>query len=147
MIMGFTCLDVYVCLTRLRQSLLSRNTHDNSVVRKLETLTHEKKNREEDKISRIIDRVLRQVFGEEATLLIYKHLGSKYSLKPEEISEKIDVFAKGLEEFLSSGAYVIERKILEDIYSSYGLIRRLELERTQEECDFVSQVKLLMRKA
>jgi len=116
------------------------------VVRKLETLTHEKKNREEDKISKIIDRVLRQVFGEEATILIYKHLESKYLLRPEEISEKIDLFAKGLEEFLSSGAYVIERKILEDIYSSYGLIRRLELERTREECDFVSQVKFITRK-
>jgi len=113
----------------------------------MESLTHEKKNREEDKISRIVDRVLRQVFGEEATVLIYKHLESRYSLKPDEISEKIDVFTRGLEEFLSSGAYVIERKILEDVYSSYGLIRRLELERFQEECDFVSQVKSLIKKA
>ena len=104
-------------------------------------------NKNEDKISKIIDRVLRQVFGEEATFLIYRHLERNHSLKRDEIGEKIDVFAKGLEEFLSSGAYVIERKILEDIYSSYGLLRRLELERTQEECDFASQVKLLMRKA
>jgi len=104
-------------------------------------------NRKGDKISRIIDRVLRQVFGEEATLLIYRHLENNYSLKRDETAEKIEVFAKGLEEFLSSGAYVIERKILEDLYSSYGLLRRLELERTQEECDFASQVKLFMRNA
>jgi hypothetical protein len=57
------------------------------------------------------------------------------------------VFAAGLEEFLRSGAYVIERKILEDIYSNYGLLRRLELEKVQEENDFVSQVKSLMQKA
>ena len=104
-------------------------------------------NRKEDKISKIIDKVLRQVFGEEATHLIYVHLEKSYSLKQGEIAEKIDVFAKGLEEFLRSGAYVIERKILEDIYSSYGLLRRLELERVQEETDFVSQVKSLIRKA
>jgi hypothetical protein len=104
-------------------------------------------NKKEDKIPKIIDKVLRQVFGEEATHLIYRHLEKSYSLKQDEIAEKIDVFAQGLEEFLRSGAYVIERKILEDIYSSYGLLRRLELERTQEECDFVSQVKSLMRKA
>jgi len=112
----------------------------------METLTHQTNGKKEDKISRIIDRVLRQVFGEEATTLIYKHLESKYAVKPDEAAEKIEVFAKGLEEFLRSGAYVIERKILEDIYSNYGLLRRLELERTQEE-DFVSQMKLLMRKA
>jgi hypothetical protein len=113
----------------------------------METLTHERRNNEDDRISKIIDRVLRQVFGEEATHLIYKHLESKYSLKSNEVSEKIDAFARGLEEFLSSGAYVIERKILEDIYSSYGLIRRLELERTQDESDFVSQVRFFTRKA
>jgi len=101
----------------------------------------------ENKISNTIDRVLRQVFGEEATYLIYKHLENNYSLKKDDIAEKIDVFAKGLEEFLSSGAYVIERKILEDIYSNYGLLRRLELEKMQEEFDFANQVKLLTRKA
>jgi len=101
----------------------------------------------EDKISKIIDKVLNQVFGEEAARLIYRHLERNYSVKQGEVAEKIDVFAKGLEEFLRSGAYVIERKILEDIYSSYGLLRRLELERTHEEGDFANQVKLLMRKA
>ena len=103
--------------------------------------------KKEDKIPRIIDRVLKQVFGEEATVLIYRHLEKTYSLKPEEVAERIDLFAQGLEGFLRSGAFVVERKILDDIYSSYGLLRRLELERTQDEGDFVSQVKLLMRKA
>lgn len=103
--------------------------------------------KDEDKISKIIDRVLRGVFGDEATLLIYRYLENNYSLKQNKIADKIDVFAKGLEEFLSSGAYVIELKILEDLYSSYGLLRRLELERTREEHDFVGQMKMLMRKA
>jgi hypothetical protein len=104
-------------------------------------------NKKEDKISKIIDKVLKQVFGDEATHLIYTHLESNYSLRQDEISEKIDVFAKGLEGFLRSGAYVIERKILEDIYSSYGLLRRLEMEKMQEECDFISQMKSIMRRA
>lgn len=104
-------------------------------------------NKKINKISKIIDRVLKQVFGEEATLLIYKYLEANYNVKREEIAEKIDVFAKGLENFLSTGAYVVERKILEDIYSSYGLLRRIELERINEEHDFASHVKLLMRNA
>jgi len=112
----------------------------------MESITQQM-NRKEDKISKIIDKVLKQVFGEEATHLIYRYLENKYCLKRDEIAEKIEVFAAGLEEFLRSGAYVIERKILEDIYSNYGLLRRLELERVQEDSDFVSQVKSLMRKA
>jgi hypothetical protein len=113
---------------------------------RMEALTRVKRNRDEDRISKIIDRVLRQIFGDEALVLIYKYLENKYSLKQNEISAKIDVFTRGLEEFLSSGAYVIEQKILEDIYSSYGLLRRLELERAREDWDFVSQVRFLREK-
>ena len=113
----------------------------------MEPIIIQQANVKEDKISRIVDKVLRQVFGEEAANLIYGHLEKSYSVRQDEIGDKIDVFARGLEDFLRSGAYVIERKILDDIYSSYGLLRRLELERSQEECDFASQVKMLMRKA
>jgi hypothetical protein len=107
----------------------------------------EQKDKNDEKISKIIDRVLRQVFGQEATMLIYNHLDRCYSLKPSEIAEKIDVFAQGLEEFLRSGAYVIERKILDDVYSSCGLLRRVDLEKMQEESDFVDQIKILMHRA
>jgi len=112
----------------------------------METLTKQTTKQKEEKIPKIIDRVLRQVFGEEATTSIYQYLEKNYEIKQNEVAERIDLFAQGLEEFLRSGAFVIERKILEDIYSSYGLLRRLELERMQEE-DFVSQVKTLMRRA
>jgi hypothetical protein len=104
-------------------------------------------NKKEDKISKIIDKVLQQVFGEEAARLIYKYLENNYSVKQDEVAEKIEVFAMGLEGFLRSGAYVIERKILEDIYESYGSLHRLELEKLQEDCDFISQMKSFMRKA
>jgi len=110
----------------------------------METLTQAKN---DDKIARIIDKVLKQIFGETATTLIYRYLEHNYSLKQNEIAEKIDVFAQGLEDFLRSGAYVVEQKILEDIYSSCGLLRRIELERSQEEHDFVDQIKLLALRA
>ncbi|MEM2466771.1 MAG: hypothetical protein QXZ47_05745 [Candidatus Bathyarchaeia archaeon] len=102
--------------------------------------------RENEKVCKIIDRVMRQVFGDEATNLIYRYLESNYSVRRDEIADKIDLFAKGLEDFLKSGAYVIEWKILEDIYSSYGLLRRIELEKIRKS-DFASQIKLLMQKA
>lgn len=103
-------------------------------------------NREDEKISKVIDHVLTQVFGKEATDLIYKHLERAHSLKRNEVASKIDVFAKGLEEFLNSGAYVVELKILEDIYSSYGLLRRFETEKHCMGSDFINQIKCLVQK-
>jgi hypothetical protein len=104
------------------------------------------KNRYDTQVSNVIDSVLRQVFGEEATLLIYRHLEHHYSLKREEIGQKIELFAQGLEDFLRSGAIVVERKILEDISQSSGLIKRWELENIGDGCDFVSQMKTLLQK-
>lgn len=133
-----------MCCASTRQSLLSRNTHDNLI--SMNTTINQQIRIENEKIYRIIDRVMRQIFGDEATNLIYRYLESNYSVRRNEIADKINLFAKGLEDFLRSGAYVIERKILEDIYSSYGLLRRIEFEKLRES-DFASQVKLLMRKA
>ena len=96
--------------------------------------------------NKIVDSILRQIFGEQATSLIYEYLENNYSLKRNEIAEKIDLFAKGLEEFLKSGAYTVEKEILENLYSNYGLLRRLELERMRRQYDFVGQIKLLTRK-
>lgn len=104
-------------------------------------------NKTDDRISKIIDKVLTQVFGKEATLLIYRHLEHNYHVRRNEIGKKIEVFAQGLEDFLRSGAYVIERKILEDIHSGHGVIRRLELQKANHEDDFVGQMKLFMGNA
>jgi hypothetical protein len=97
----------------------------------------------DDEASKAIDKVLRQVFGDEATCLIYRYLKNRYSLKQDEIVEKIDVFSKGLKELLKSGAYTIEMEILEEIHSNHGLLREPESERKRNEYDFVSQMKTL----
>jgi hypothetical protein len=103
-------------------------------------MTHKTKNNQ--KISKCVDKVLRKIFGDEATLLIYKYLESHYSLSQDEILEKIEVFSKGLRELLKSGAHVIEMKILEDIYSNYGLNPEPQLKEITRQ-DFASQVKIL----
>lgn len=99
-----------------------------------------------DAVVAIIDKVLNQVFGKEATILIYRYLERKYSLKRGEISDKIELFAEGLEDFLRSGAFAIERKILEDINYNSKMLRRIELE-SADETSFVTQMKLFMHKA
>jgi hypothetical protein len=112
-------------------------------VKTLDTLPREKN----DKIFQIIDKVLKQVFGEEAACFIYKYLEQNYSLRQSDFSKKIDVFAKGLEDCLSSGAFAIESKILGDISAVYGSLNKIEFERKPERYDFASQMKTALRRA
>ena len=102
---------------------------------------------ENDAVLAIVDKVLNQVFGKEATILIFRYMEHNYSLKRSEISDKIELFAKGLEDFLRSGAYVIERKILEDVNSDCNLLRRMELEKVEDEAGFVAQMKVFMHRS
>ncbi len=103
--------------------------------------------RDEDKIFKIIDKVLKQVFGEAATRFIYKYLEQNYSLRQKDFAKKIDVFAKGLEDCLSSGALAIESKILDDITATYGAFNKIGFKRQPERYDFASQMKIVMQKA
>lgn len=95
----------------------------------LDTLPREKN----DKIFQIIDKVLKQVFGEEATLFIYKYLEQNYSLRQSDFSKKIGVFAKGLEDCLSSGAFAVESKILDDISAIYGSFNKMDFEKNLKD--------------
>ena len=109
----------------------------------LDTLPIEKN----DKIFQIIDKVLKQVFGEEATRFIYKYLEQHYSLSQSDFSKRIDVFAKGLEDCLSSGAFAVESRILDDISAVYGSFNKIGFERKPERDDFASQMKIAIRRA
>jgi len=70
-----------------------------------------------------VDDSLKDTFGETAAEIIYKHLERKHSLKQEEIPKKLEVFTEGLEEFLSSGATVVEGMVLEKLCSNLGIER------------------------
>ena len=100
-----------------------------------------------DAVLAIVDKVLNQVFGKEATNIIYRYMEHNYSVKRNEIGDKIDLFAQGLEDFLRSGANIIERKILEDLDSDCNELRRSELEKVEDEAGFVAQMKTFMRRA
>jgi hypothetical protein len=134
---------VLLCLTVQREYLLNRKQCDTTAVTPLDTIFREKN----DKIFQIIDKVLKQVFGEEATRFIYQYLEQKYSLSQSDFSERIDVFAKGLEDCLSSGAFAVESKILDDISAVYGSLNNMGFERKTERYDFANQMKTTLRKA
>jgi len=72
------------------------------------------KTRSDEKLFIIVDKVLKQIFGETATLSIYTYLEEKYSLQREDIPSKPEVFAEGLEAYLNSGASVVAGMILNE---------------------------------
>jgi len=88
---------------------------------------------------KVIDEELKQIFGEAATLMIYSHLRKNYSLKREEIPDKLEIFVKGLEEFLSSGAHVVEKIVLRKVYSSFGF--QCLIKEGYSFTDYVSELK------
>ena len=102
--------------------------------------------KEENRVFEVIDRVLKQLFGEEATRVMYQHLEHHYSWSQRAFSERIEAFAKGMEEFLSSGAYIVENKILNTVYSSHKALREAGAESLEEQ-DFASQLMRAMQKA
>jgi len=102
-----------------------------------------KKEGEFDKTFRkTVDDVLNQIFGHAAALIIYHHLEKNDSLTPGEIPKKLNAFAKGLEDFLDSGAFVVEGIILEHLYSSYGF----EFKKMGEGRSFVDYIIQLRSK-
>ena len=103
------------------------------------------KSKETEKITKIIDKVLNQIFGKKATAIIYDYVETNYSIKRTEIGEKLDVFMNALEEFLNSGAYVVERKIINDLLSTYGSISKLK--GRLELHSFADETKIIMQKA
>jgi len=54
-----------------------------------------------ERLFRIVDKVLKYLLGEPATSLIYKYLEEEHSLRREDIPNKMEIFEKGLEKYLS----------------------------------------------
>ena len=86
-----------------------------------------------------VDEKLKRIFGEVATLVIYGYLENNLSLKREKIAEKIGLFSEGLDKFFGSGAHMLEKTILEDLYSNYGL--KYKTKKGYSFVDHVSELK------
>jgi hypothetical protein len=87
---------------------------------------------------RTIDNSLKEVFTENAALAIYAYLESSYALNQENIPEKLDLFVDGLHKFLSTGAFTVERVILENLHSKLELEHELGV-----DCDFKNSIAQL----
>jgi hypothetical protein len=64
---------------------------------------------------KVIDDVLNQILGREATQLLYKCLECNYRIQKDEIAEKLDSFNCALEDYLGAGAAIIENMIIQSL--------------------------------
>jgi len=102
---------------------------------KSKTLKREKK---PERLFKIVDKVLRQIFGETATLFIYNYLEETHSLKREDVPNELEIFTEGLEKYLSLfGASVV-------IQTLFNESSRLKLTKAEEK-KFLKQLKELKR--
>lgn len=123
--------------------MASKNTaksRDQAVLKWKKRAAVKRRTKFDKKLVNITEKVLKQVFGEDATASICKYLEKNYRLKLEEIPNKPEVFSKALESYLDSGAMVIESIILENLCSNSGV----ELKRAREKT-FLERLSELKR--
>jgi hypothetical protein len=86
-----------------------------------------------------VDETINQVFKEAGAKVIFDFIESKCHLKLEEIVEKPEVFSVGLERMLRSGAIVIEKMILKNLYRKLEL--RFEEKDGYEFSDYMKELR------
>ena len=93
----------------------------------------------DDLLLKVLDETMKQVFRETGTKFIYNFLENNIYSKREDIAEKPEVFSAALERLLGSGARVIEKLILKNLYSKLRL--KLEEKEGYEFSDYVKELK------
>jgi len=88
---------------------------------------------------KVVDKTMKQVFTETGTKVIYDFLENNSRLKREEIAKKPKIFSTGMKKLLGSGAPVIEKMILKDLYSKLEL--KLEEKDGYEFSDHIKELR------
>jgi len=91
-------------------------------------------------LAKAVDEAMKEIFGETGAKIIYDSLEHDHSLKREDIPERLEDFERGLEKILSSGAWVMVRKVLTNLYSNFGLEYR-----NKENYSFANHVGILQK--
>ena len=106
---------------------------------KREEKLHERKERLDNLLLNAVDETLKEVFKGAGAEVIYNFMENKCHLKREEIAEKPEDFSADLKRLMVSAASVIEKMILENLYSKL----RLEFEEKQgyEFSDYIKELR------
>jgi hypothetical protein len=97
----------------------------------------------EELLNKAVEKTLTKVFGATAKNTIYTYLETSHFIKKTEIARKLETFSQAMQEYLNTGAVVVEKEILESFYSGLGLYQRVELERPGN-IEFVERLRTLM---
>jgi len=82
-----------------------------------------------------------KTLGESGRQAIFFHLERSYSVKKYDIPKRPEAFAEGLEKIFGAGASVLQKIILENLYSKLGL--RYEDKKDYTFADYLNDVKLI----
>ena len=92
----------------------------------------------DDLLLSVIDETIKYVFREFGAQIIYNSLEKDTHLKREEIAKKIDIFSAGLKKLLGSGAPVVEKMILKNLYCKLEL--KFEEKKDHEFSDYIKKL-------
>jgi len=87
----------------------------------------------------LVDETLKYVFSETGAKVIYNYIENDCHLRLEEIVQKPEVFSNSLRKLLGSGALVIEKIILKNLYSKLGL--KYEEKKGYEFSDYIRELR------
>lgn len=89
-----------------------------------------------------IDESFNKILGETATQAIYFHLEQDHHLKREDIPDNLEDFLFNLERIFGIGALVIEKTIMENLYSRLSLNNKdLSFEyKDKEQFNFIDYI-------
>jgi len=92
-----------------------------------------------------IDESMVHILGETATQAIYFHLEHNEQMKREDIPDNLEKFLSALEKIFSVGALVIEKTIMENLYSRLSAKnKKLSLRyETKEQLNFIDYINKL----
>ena len=133
--------EIWISITRTSKKLTSLN------MRRALSIKSQLRRIEEDQefkrtLLEAIDESLRKTLGETATQIIYFHLKMDHHLKQEDIPDNLDDFLFHLERIFENGALMIEKAIMENLYSRLSLTKKdLSLEyRDRNQFNFVDYI-------
>ena len=92
-----------------------------------------------DLLLKAVDETLNHIFKEAGAKVIYNYLENKCHLRREEIVEKPDVFSASLKRLLFSAAPLVEKMILENLYSKLEL--KFEEKEDYEFSDYLNELR------
>ena len=93
----------------------------------------------DDLVLSVAVETMKQVFKEAGVKVIYDFLENQCHLKREDIPKKTEVFSADLEKLLGSGATVIEKMILRNLYHKLEL--RFKEKKGYKFSDYIKELR------